>query len=306
MKKIYFISILLIAVIGIYFLPNEKKVTQYAVANCAMDAVLRNISTESNWIKWWPGKQVDDSTYTFLSKQIVVKNILVNGFSASIENSKINTTLNFQYVPITTIKSKLELTSIYHFSTNPLRKIYEYIFYLREKNDFKYFLAALENHFNSTEKVYGFNIKEDRVKHALLMSAKRIQATYPTVEEIYALINELKQYIKKNNGIETDFPILNIIPINTNQFECMVAIPIKAEIAANNQFIMKRMILGNILIAEVQGGNANIELCKTELENYLRDYRKISPAMPFQRLITNRLEIKDTSKWVTTWNYPIF
>ena len=306
MKKIYLAFFLLILIAGIYLLPNQKKVTQFAVANCAMDAVLRNIGNQSNWIKWWPGKQVNDSTYTFLSKHIIVTNVLVNGFNATIKNSKTNTTLNFQYIPVTTIKSKLELTSVYHFSSNPFKKMYEYIFYLNEKNDTKYFLAELENYFNSTEKVYGFNIKEDRVKHAFLMTAKKVTATYPTMEEVYALIGELKQYIKSKNGIETDFPIFNVIPLNANQFEFMVAIPIKSEIPANNQFIMKRMILGNILVAEVKGGNANIDLCKIELENYLRDYRKMSPAMPFQKLITNRLEIKDTSKWVTTWNYPIF
>lgn len=306
MKKIYLASALLIVILGVYLLPNEKKVTQYAVANCAMDAVLRNIGTPTNWTKWWPGKQVNDSTYTLLAKHIIVRGILVNGFNATVENSKTNTTLNFQYIPITTIKSKFELTSIYHFSSNPFRKMYEYIFYLKEKNEHKYFLAAIENYFNSIEKVYGFDIKEDRVKHAFLLTAKKINSTYPTMEELYALISELKQYIKSKNGIETDFPIFNVVPLNANQFEYMVAIPIKAGIAANNQFIVKRMILGNIVVAEVKGGNANIELCKMELENYLRDHRKISPAMPFQKLITNRLEIKDTTKWVTTWNYPIF
>ena len=66
------------------------------------------------------------------------------------------------------------------------------------------------------------------------------------------------------------------------------------------------MMLGNILVAEVKGDNARIDQCEQAMKYYVEDYQKSSPAISFQRLITNRLTEKDSTKWVTTINYPIF
>jgi hypothetical protein len=42
------------------------------------------------------------------------------------------------------------------------------------------------------------------------------------------------------------------------------------------------------------------------MENYARDHKKQSPAIPYQLLVTNRLTEADTTKWITQINYPVF
>jgi hypothetical protein len=59
-------------------------------------------------------------------------------------------------------------------------------------------------------------------------------------------------------------------------------------------------------MAEVKGGLFSVINGEEELTYYLSDYKKNSPAIPFQSLVTNRLLEIDTSKWVTKLYYPIF
>ena len=86
----------------------------------------------------------------------------------------------------------------------------------------------------------------------------------------------------------------------------MVAVPTKTELPSEGNFQLKKMIRGNILLAEVKGGLHTIINGEQELDNYVNDYKKIAPAIPFQSLVTNRQLVTDTSKWVTQLYYPIF
>jgi hypothetical protein len=62
---------------------------------------------------------------------------------------------------------------------------------------------------------------------------------------------------------------------------------------------------GNILITEIKGGSASIDKAFKEMENYVSDYRRTPPAIPFQSLVTDRMKEPDTSKWITRIFYPV-
>ena len=64
--------------------------------------------------------------------------------------------------------------------------------------------------------------------------------------------------------------------------------------------------MGNILTGEVKGGTYTINQAEMELKNFVTDFKRISPAIPYQSLITNRLQEKDTTKWITKLYYPIY
>ena len=86
----------------------------------------------------------------------------------------------------------------------------------------------------------------------------------------------------------------------------MVAIPVNKILPETNRFLVKRMILGKILVAEVRGGRSRIDEGMQEMENYVKDHKLVSPAIPFEMIITNRQAESDTAKWVTRLYYPIF
>jgi hypothetical protein len=66
------------------------------------------------------------------------------------------------------------------------------------------------------------------------------------------------------------------------------------------------MIAGNILVAEVKGGPYTVTNAFNSLHDYVTDHDLQSPAIPFQSLITNRLQQPDSTKWITKIYYPIY
>ena len=66
------------------------------------------------------------------------------------------------------------------------------------------------------------------------------------------------------------------------------------------------MAPGKILVTEVKGGPHAIQVAYAQYEKYLQDYHRISPAIPFESLITERIAEPDTGKWVTRIYYPVF
>jgi hypothetical protein len=65
------------------------------------------------------------------------------------------------------------------------------------------------------------------------------------------------------------------------------------------------MVLGNILVAEVKGGVYTAEKAIEVLSVYANDKKRISPAIPYQSLVTDRMQVSDTSKWITRLFYPV-
>ncbi len=100
--------------------------------------------------------------------------------------------------------------------------------------------------------------------------------------------------------------MLNVHKDGPELYEAMVALPTKSDLLSTGNFQLKKMVLGKILMAEIKGGEHTIIKGEEELTNYVNDYKKISPAIPFQSLVTNRQQESDTSKWVTRLYYPIF
>jgi len=100
--------------------------------------------------------------------------------------------------------------------------------------------------------------------------------------------------------------MLNVYADNPGRYQVMVAIPTKSDLPSESGFQLKKMVLGNILVAEVKGGPATVRLGEENLQNYVDDYHKISPAIPYQSLITNRMAESDTTKWITKLYYPVF
>jgi hypothetical protein len=166
-------------------------------------------------------------------------------------------------------------------------------------------LNALKAFAENQENIYGFKIHQIKVKDSLLVTTSVETREDPGTEKTYELINELKQYIKNNKAGETDYPMMNVHKIGNNKFQLMVAIPVNKEIEERGNIEFKRMVLGNLLVTEVTGGEEKIKKGIMEIENYLLDYNKTSPAIHFQMLVTDRLKQPDSSQWITRIYYPV-
>jgi hypothetical protein len=86
-----------------------------------------------------------------------------------------------------------------------------------------------------------------------------------------------------------------------------IGIPIDREIdVTGTAYEIKRMVLGNILISEVTGGPYTSKNATKQVELYMNDHKRKSPAIPYESLVVDRSAEPDTAKWVTRIYYPVY
>jgi hypothetical protein len=190
---------------------------------------------------------------------------------------------------------------------NPLSKTMYYagVQHAFEKN-IRSLTRELKKYFDQQQNVYGMNIVRKTVTDSTLVSLKKNFDHYPSTEEIYTLIDSVKNFIRKKGGAENNYPMLNIHMEGPGLYEAMVGIPTKIPLTAEGGFTIKHMVLGYILEGEIKGGVSTVLNAEQQMTNYVLDHKKLSPAIPFQSLVTNRLQQKDSTQWITRLYYPIF
>ncbi len=294
----------------VYFaLPNKSSVAVSIKANAPLACVQRVLSNKTLCTKWLPkeGKQLtanefllDDCTFTFVSDNFQNNNIAVKYkgvtansmiISAAARDSSF-TSVNFQFPN----------------STNPFKKIVNYFTYKHVETTTQKLLNSLQSFLSNTENIYGVSMKREILKDSTLIALKSSSKNYPTVFEIYKNIDILKAYATTNGAAENNPPMLNIYKDGENGYAFMVALPINKWLENKGNIIAKRMLAGgNILESgEIKGGFYTVDHFLKELENFRADVNGMSPAIPFQSLITDRSKESDTSKWVTKLYFPVF
>ena len=305
MKKIFFALVLLVVIMlaSVYlFIPGKLKIEATATVNAALPAVSRLLSDNETWRKFWPDTgflKLDDETYSINGKFFNVFNIDISS-----EKDSINSLLNLLLLksdPLT-INWSGELIS----SNNPFIKIAQYRKARSIEKNMNSILNGMKNFMEQTKNIYGFDIKQTKVKDSVLISTRQLFDHYPTVKDVYDMIQSLKEYIAVNEAKEEGSPMLNIFYTDSLHYEAMTAIPVDRKLPLTDKFAPKFLLKGgDILEAEVKGGYYKIGSALKELENYKNDYRLNSPAIPYQLLITDRSKESDTTKWITRLHYPV-
>ena len=143
------------------------------------------------------------------------------------------------------------------------------------------------------------------VKDTILVTTNFSSIQYPSTSKIYSAIDSIKNYISLNNAKETNYPMLHILQ-DSGLYKTQVAIPVNMVIPQSRIYLVKRMVPGKILVGEIKGGNYSTGEALRQMQIFMTDNALSSPAIPFESLITNRMEEPDTSKWVTKIYYPVF
>jgi hypothetical protein len=302
LKRIVLITVLIgVVILVIYLLlPSQKLDKRTSTLTCTQPTVDRLILDRTKWSAWWPGGKKDDDNFNYKDYHYRIDQVLVDGFEATVYNQNDSAKLLLQITPAGTDSSRF--TWFTEIITSPLASMISTKPIVHNINSF---IDDVNSFFNKDKHIYGLDISMQNVKDSSLISVKSEFDHYPTVEEVYQLIEPLEQYLKQKQGKATGAPMLNVYHEGPTYFT-MVAIPTQRDLPSEGKFQLKKMVLGNILKAEVKGGIATITKGEEELANYAKDHWKTSPAIPFQSLVTNRLQEKDTSKWVTALYYPVF
>lgn len=309
MKKwiLFFCLFLLVLTASVYFFIPAKQNFSYAtvIAN-SKEGTSRILFDKDKWQTWWPGRKENDTVYSYKNYNYRINKIMLNSLDITIFNTAASSNGSLQITESGRDSAELIWTSTFKFSSNPLERLIQFKRSYGIKSNIRNFLETLTTYFNKQEHIYGMKVVKDRVTDTSLISIKQTFQHYPTTEDIYAMIQSLRDYIHKKGGEESNYPMLNVHFDGPNMYETMVAIPSRNDLPSEGKFLIKKMILGYILKAEVKGGIHTVIQGEKELENYVNDYKKMSPAIPFESLVTDRLHEKDTTKWVTRLYYPIF
>ena len=310
MKKGFFILIIVLAVATIsisIFIPSSISVAGYKTTNCSSASVARLFERNGETKKWWPGEIINDSNFSFQNAHYTITKSNVLGITINTEISDLKLTGELNAILLNKDSSAIQLQyQSFNAGMNPIKRITDYYKALSLKKQLNLILDSFKKFAENKKNIYGLDIVETKVKDSSLISTKKSFTQYPTNKDIDELINKLKQHIATNGGVEKDYPMLNIRINEENKYEAIVAIPLMKDIPIKDDIIIKKMVLGNILETKVIGGPSTITQSENALKDYVKDYGKVSPAIPFQLMVTNRYKETDTAKWITVLKYPVF
>ena len=300
--------VLLILCILIYgLIPTHPDFIKSKTVKVNFPALSRLMKDESRWKDWWPQKHKNNMEgFVFKGKTFLVSDQMLQTVGISIRSDEGMVESRLHYLPIGGDSVTLSWEAEKYMSYNPLKRIHEYLRFKSLSRDIERLLDTLVDFTTATENLYGYRIREEKVLDSILISTSAITSEYPTTDLVYSLLDTLYGYAARHKANETGYPMLNISTSDTGTFHTRVAIPVNRKLKDSGNIAYKWMLGGgNILVLEVIGGQHAVKRAQDALEFYVQDYRRITPAIPFQSLITNRRKEPDSSRWITRLFYPV-
>jgi len=292
-----------------FFIPNEFHSNQQVVRTINLKSLQRGLLDESTWQGWWPEERNakdHDSTRIFNGYRYQITNKQFSTIALNI--SKGNTTFPayINFIPHgaqqVTINAHIDQT----LPLLPWSRLNTYFTFKQADKDLASIIKAIGEFYANNDNIYKVQIIKSIVKDSSLISTNGLTNGYPQPDYIYGLIDQLHQYAQAHGAQVTDYPMLNVYTQDSISFLTRVALPVDKKLPSSGTIEYKWMLGGgNILVADVKGGPASVNWAIHQMENYISDYDRVPPAIPFQSLVTDRSKEKDTSRWVTRVYYPV-
>ena len=308
MKKwllILFVLAALLVLTPYILIPHEMTISVVELMRANSQASSRYLTNESNWKKMFVKKAAKKSS-EFKQPLFTPNRTLADGVEVMITKNGISDSSLIHVIRLNSDSSVIRWTVIIETSSNPLKRSEQYFTAERIRHRMEVALGKMKRFLENEENLYGITVNRTTVKDTLLIATKETFKNYPSVQDIYKLINLLQNYAKMNDATQSGYPMLDIKTTDSENFQTMVALPVNKELNDHGPILHKEMVPGNILVSEVQGGPYTVTNAFNSLQAYVTDHDLQSPAIPFQSLITDRSQQPDSTKWVTKIYYPIY
>ena len=300
MKKIVasLLLVLILSIAAVYiFIPPHLQVSQVARIHCTPAGAFRHISDDGKWTAWF--RAGNDNRYQVTQKLRNTLDIRIQHGSSSIPSL-------LQLVPLPLDSVGIEWGCTLEAGNNPLQRVQTYLQARAIHAGMTEVLEQMQSFLENKKNVYGFTIEQVTIKDTFLITGKTVFPSYPATADIYKLIQTLKDYIDSRGAHQSGYPIININQLDTNRFQLMAAVPADKQLPGAGAVSFTRMVPGQFITIDVQGGPARVSEAVNQLQLYFSDYQRTSMAIPFQALITDRLTEPDTSKWRTRIYQPVY
>jgi effector-binding domain-containing protein len=308
MKKLLLllIVILVLGTIAIYiFIPQKITVSHAETLNVNDRWAFKYISDISAWKKWMP-QGSSDSTLTFNGQVFSIDSLYYNAVLVNIERNGNSSKSRIYILPVNNYEVHIAWASVIEAGMNPLSRLKQYQNAVLLKQNMVSLLGAYKQWLMKPENIYGFTVVPGKIVDTMLITKMaRFKGNYPTPLQIDSLLNMLRQQAA-NNGAKADgYPMMHVVSNERGIYDAQVALPINKKIPETRDLKIKYMFSGNVLVTRFKGGPYTIEKAYQACEDYKNDNQRITVALPFQSIITDRVKEPDTTKWETVVNFPV-
>lgn len=308
MKKIFFIILTIIVIIAAtYILLPEKPVIAQALSIDTSDVIAgKFLTTESGWDKWWPGTKTGDRQYNFKDAKISIDKMTNGSTYLKLKKDDLTFSGKISYFADAEGSVKFKWNAVDENNTQFLSRITNYFKTRDVENRVAEILLSLKHFLEDERNAYGYRIYLNHAKDTVLLASANTYPEYPSLQAIYSTIKRLQEQAVGQGAKQTNFPMLNVTQTDEHEYQVNIALPINKTITPFQKTSINNIPKGgNLLVADVRGGQSTVNNALAQMKIYMKDHRLISPAMPFQSLVTDRLAQTDTSKWITKIYYPI-
>lgn len=308
MKKIFFIILTIIVIIAAaYILLPEKPVIAQDLSIDTSDVIAgKFLTTESGWDKWWPGTKTGDRQYNFKGAKISIDKMTNSSTYLKLKKDNLALSGKISYFADAEGSVKFKWDAVDENSTQFLSRITNYFKTQDAEKLVGEILLTLKHFLEDERNAYGYRIYLNHAKDTVLLVSANTYPIYPSLQAIYNTVKTLQQQAGSQGAKQTNFPMLNVTQTDEHEYQVNVALPINKRIIPFQKTSLNNIPKGgNLLVADVRGGQNTVNNALVQMKIYMTDHRLVSPAMPFQSLVTDRLAQKDTSKWITKIYYPI-
>ncbi len=298
-------ALLLLFLAGSYiFIPGSIRISRSISFNANSQGVFRFLSQPGQWERWWPAEKVD-SQLSFNGKKFVVAAVGFNMFTIAIDRGQVTDTALVHMIPMGIDSLRIAWDATFNAGNNPVSRVRQYFRAKELARDFEALLIALKKYTGIVQNMYGADIKRGTIKTEYMVLTKESFDHRPSDAEIYASIGRIRKHIAKIKATEEDIPFFNSTRVDSFRYELVVGVPITEPVPDSGIFLTKKLLKdGNMLTADITGGQFSVDTAVEQFETYVRDHQYQVVALPFQSFLTDRLNT-DTSKWVTRIVFPI-
>jgi hypothetical protein len=311
MKKpaLLVLGALLLAFISLYFIiPQNITATSTVTVDAVDGNVFKFLVKKEAWPKWWPGEHMasDSNLFALNGRLYTIQKDANSYIEVDINTGKVELDGKINYLAIDDVSTKITWEAVKQSSLNPFTRVMEFMHIKDEQTDMDSILNSFKNFIQKDTNVYGLRIKIVKLTDENMLATNITTNALPSTDLLGKMIADLHQQIAAQNATETNKPILNITPTDSNAYHVMVAIPINKIIKPGANSVINNLVRGgNSMETEVKGGRHTIDNAFAQMRAFQKDYKLTGVAIPFELMVTDRIAQPDTAKWVTKLYWPI-
>lgn len=288
-----FFFIVIAGIVTYFLIPSPLKISGRTVLHTSADGAYRVLTTQKVWDSLSP------ENFSITKK-------LAKSVEIDVKNNNIHVPVFLLLIPLSRDSVAISWSGNFPVTKNPITKIRQYGRATAVRDKMDHALQNFQSYVEQNENVYGFHIKETSTKDTFLIATRFGSTKYPSLELIYSYIEKLQTFAKTSGVTQTGAPMLNVSTTDSVHYNNMVALPISKIVPDGDSISFIRMVPGRFLTTEIKGGPYTIDNARKTMDQYFRDFNRISMAIPFQYLETNRLTEQDTTKWITRIYNPVY